>query len=93
MDFLVVEYQRPEVLLYFTAAFIMNFSPALKTIDYMEDLTTFMNRQNSASIKHLVKRTYWILENFNNGLPVTFHSTKLLKNEPYPDFPNQPLYI
>jgi hypothetical protein len=44
MDFMIVERDRPEFLIFFTAACVMNFGPAMMQIEYIDDLSTFMNR-------------------------------------------------
>lgn len=93
VDFLVCERDRPDLLVHFTAAFIMSFSSTLHKIEYLDDLQFFMSKQNGASIKHLLKRVRYFAGNYTTELPITFEVKRLELGIEYPTFENIPSYI
>ena len=81
------------MLVYFTAAFVMAFGPTLQTVEYLDDLGVFMNKQNGVSVKHLQKKVNFFAQDYPKDLLITFEVRRLELGMEYPSFENIPSYI
>jgi hypothetical protein len=93
VDYLVTDWNQPELLLYATAQFILTYSTTYLSLSCLDDLAKFTHRQNSVNVTKLMTEARALMA---QGLPlqgVSFDRKVPLPTGQYPLFTAYPAYI